>query len=959
MKRSTKRALHRGIHWLAALGLALSIWGGGQPAQAQAPQGLSWQLEMQVRVPQADETAQEAVRQALAERLEGSAAAVTGVGTADAQSEWVQVSAQGEAPEGTALAEVLFADLAGGFDFLGGPAEVELSGWAEQGQRLSLTLEARPAAGYQWTLAGLEESGLRLTAEPYQTSRGSYPGAPAQVHFDLEAAISGEARLRLVYQRPFEVSQAPLARLNVQMGQWMEAVDLSSPLEALPTPEVGENVPPPESVLGSLQATQLPASYSLLALGKTTPVRDQGSCGSCWAFGTVGVMESALMVQKGAAATDLSEQFLISCNQDGYGCGGGYWFAHDYHTDELGRQQSSVGAVLEANMPYSASNGSCKVVDAHPYRQSAWFFVGGNWTVTPSQQQIKEAIYRYGPVGASVCVGPAFQNYRGGVFAKNEASSCGGNSWSTNHAVVIVGWNDADNTWLIRNSWGSWWGEQGYMRIQRGISNLGSAANFVVFDPTPVTDTCYAVNVQSSAGGSVQVNPGPNCPSGSGYRQGTVVQMTAAPEYGYEFTGWSGAVTSTDGMTTLVVKANSSVTANFRLIEPPVNDDRAQAIVWAGQSGVQSFHDTRNTLNASTAPDDPRLPRKSAPQGYRSVWYRFTPLGPGTLRLSTLGSEYDTIAAVWAEAAGGGLEPKVVKWNDNAGKKRHSSLSASLKGGQTYWIEVVSKTTTAGVLVVDGQFTPRKASNDTRGSALRITDALAGETHYHASLDVWNATTAASDPLFDGSPLHRSVWFRYKPRQNGTLTVDLAGSDFAGRVGVYTSSPSGLRTAAQAGTRLEDTPLVGGLTYYIEVVSQDPNAPSWLELDLRYVPGAPLSAGEYDLPADGLVTLGGWQPAGREGALNGSLLTSQELYAASGLTFTGSRAEVVYSRLTQGGVVQILVDGRVTALRGQKSSTETDQVVWRTPKLKPGVHTITFVHRSGAMVNVDAVRVLP
>ena len=957
MKRQTLRALHRGIHWLAALGLALSIWGGGQTVQAQAPQGLSWQLEMQVRVPQADETAQEAVRQALAERLEGSAAAVTGV-AADANSEWVQVSVQGEASEGLALGEVLFADLAGDFDFLGGPAEVELSGWVEQGQRLSLTLEARPAAGYQWTLAGLEESGLRLTAEPYQTSRGSYPGAPAQVHFDLEAAVSGEARLRLEYQRSFEANQTPLSRLSVQMGQWMEAVDLSSPLEALPTPEVGETTPPPASVLGSLQATQLPVAYSLLALGKTTPVRDQGACGSCWAFGTVGVMESALMVQQGAAAANLSEQFLISCNQDGYGCGGGYWFAHDYHTDELGRQQSSVGAVLETDMPYAASSGTCKVVDAHPYRQSAWFFLGGNWTVTPSQQQIKEAIYRYGPVGASVCVGPAFQNYSGGVFARNEASSCGGNSWATNHAVVIVGWNDADNTWLIRNSWGSWWGEQGYMRIKRGISNLGSAANFVVFDPTPVGDACYAVNVQAGAGGSVQVNPEPNCPSGSGYRHGTVVQMIAAPQYGYEFTGWSGAVNSTDGMTTLTVKANSSVTANFRLVEPPVNDDRAEAIVWPAHSGVLSFHDTRNAINASTASDDPLLPRKIAPQGFRSVWYRFTPLGPGTLRLSTLGSEYDTIAAVWAEAEGGGLDSKVVKWNDNTGTKRHSSLSASLQGGKTYWIEVVSKTTTAGMLVIDGQFTPRKASNDARGSALRITDAL-GETHYHASLDVWNATTAASDPLFDGSPLHRSVWFRYKPRQNGTLTVDLAGSDFAGRVGVYTSSPSGLRAAAQAGTRLENTALVGGLTYYIEVVSQDPNAPSWLELDVRYMPGTPLGAGEYDLPAAGLVTLGGWQPAGREGALNGSLLTSQELYAASGLTFTGSRAEVVYSRLAQGGVVQILVDGRVTALRGQKSSTETDQVVWRTPKLTPGVHTITFVHRSGAVVNVDAVRVLP
>jgi hypothetical protein len=170
-----------------------------------------------------------------------------------------------------------------------------------------------------------------------------------------------------------------------------------------------------------------------------------------------------------------SEQFLVSCNNDGYSCNGG-WFAHNYHANTLGKLQPVAGSVLEADMPYTISNGSCKVVSNHPNRISSWSYVAG-YTV-PSVDQIKNAIYTYGSVAATVCVGSAFQGYRSGVFATDESAACG--SGKVNHGIVLVGWDDATQSWILRNSWGPSWAEQGYMRIKYGTSNVGFGASYVV-----------------------------------------------------------------------------------------------------------------------------------------------------------------------------------------------------------------------------------------------------------------------------------------------------------------------------------------------------------------------------------------------------------------------------------------------------------------------------------------------
>jgi len=206
-----------------------------------------------------------------------------------------------------------------------------------------------------------------------------------------------------------------------------------------------------------------------------TPVRNQSGCGSCWAFAVMGSMESGI---KRAFGTDvnLSEQWLVSCCGLG-GCSGEWpgnaaemLLANGAQVDDCG----DSGAVLESDFPYMASDGSCSCPYSHPYSISGWSFIGPEWG-TPTRNQLKQAILEHGPITVCVAVNGAFQAYSGGVFnAENTAG--------INHAVVLVGWDDnqgEEGVWFMRNSWGTGWGEGGYMRIAYGNSLIGFNALYL------------------------------------------------------------------------------------------------------------------------------------------------------------------------------------------------------------------------------------------------------------------------------------------------------------------------------------------------------------------------------------------------------------------------------------------------------------------------------------------------
>jgi hypothetical protein len=230
---------------------------------------------------------------------------------------------------------------------------------------------------------------------------------------------------------------------------------------------------------GSPPSGELPAKFDWRAMDGTTAVKAQGSCGSCWAFGTVGALECDILIRDGVEV-DLAEQWLVSCNQSGWGCGGG-GFAHGYHMlkrDHCG----GTGAVLEYDFPYQATNAPCECPYPHAYNLDAWGFLDKSVDI-PDADLIKRAIMEYGPVTVGVYADGAFSSYHGGVFT-------GSNAYDINHLVVLVGWDDnqgPEGVWFLRNSWGTMWGENGYMRIAYGRNAVGWQASWVEYrDPIQI-----------------------------------------------------------------------------------------------------------------------------------------------------------------------------------------------------------------------------------------------------------------------------------------------------------------------------------------------------------------------------------------------------------------------------------------------------------------------------------------
>lgn len=218
----------------------------------------------------------------------------------------------------------------------------------------------------------------------------------------------------------------------------------------------------------------LPSAFTSWDAYAMTPIKNQLSCGSCWAFGAIGAMEAAIRLRT-RWIVDLSEQWLVSCTTAGTCNGGWHTTSFDYlKCNGLQDAYGGTGAVLESAFPYRASDVACQGPYAHPYCLDSWAVVGPQWGMA-TVEQIKQAVYDHGPVATCVYVNSAFQAYWEGVFNACEDKRI-------NHVVVIVGWDDsqgAQGAWKIRNSWGPQWGKSGYMWIEYGCCQIGYATCYV------------------------------------------------------------------------------------------------------------------------------------------------------------------------------------------------------------------------------------------------------------------------------------------------------------------------------------------------------------------------------------------------------------------------------------------------------------------------------------------------
>ncbi|XP_021506128.1 procathepsin L-like [Meriones unguiculatus] len=204
----------------------------------------------------------------------------------------------------------------------------------------------------------------------------------------------------------------------------------------------------------------VPKSVDWRDHGSVAPVKNQGLCGSCWAFSAVGSLVGQ-MFRKTGKLVPLSEQNLVDCSwsQGNHGCDGGLpEFAFQYVKDNGGLDTSM-------SYPYEALNGTCR----YNHENSA-ANVKGFVTLPSSEDTLMKAVASVGPISVGIDTKHnSFQFYRAGVYYEPECSST-----RLDHAVLVVGYGeelDGRKYWLVKNSWGKYWGLNGYIKIAKDRNN--------------------------------------------------------------------------------------------------------------------------------------------------------------------------------------------------------------------------------------------------------------------------------------------------------------------------------------------------------------------------------------------------------------------------------------------------------------------------------------------------------
>jgi C1A family cysteine protease len=222
----------------------------------------------------------------------------------------------------------------------------------------------------------------------------------------------------------------------------------------------------------NLNMIQLPASVDWTTKGVVTPVKNQGQCGSCWAFSTTGSIESRYAIAHGKL-TSLSEQQLVDCSGSygNMGCNGGLMDSAFKYVEASG------GLCSESEYPYTARDGTCKSSSCG----TKYDAITGYQDVTHESEQDLMAAVAQGPVSIAIEADQSsFQFYSGGVLTK----PCG---TRLDHGVLVVGYGEMSGQkyWKVKNSWGASWGEQGYIMLCRECNmNNGQGECGILDEPS-------------------------------------------------------------------------------------------------------------------------------------------------------------------------------------------------------------------------------------------------------------------------------------------------------------------------------------------------------------------------------------------------------------------------------------------------------------------------------------------
>ncbi|CAA6669852.1 unnamed protein product [Spirodela intermedia] len=228
--------------------------------------------------------------------------------------------------------------------------------------------------------------------------------------------------------------------------------------------------PPSSDQYMVMNGENLPESVDWRAKGAVTSVKHQGHCGSCWAFSTIATIEGINQIVTGKLI-DLSEQQLVDCNNKNWGCNGGW-------PETAFAYIRKNGIDTEGRYPYKGTKANCNRNTAKAVSIDGYYF-----TPRYNEGALRKAVASQ-PISVIIrSDSRAFQFYKSGIYN----GPCG---MDLDHAVTVVGYDmDPSNGkayWIVKNSWGQGWGEEGYVRIERNVKSYDGKCGITAYPAYPI-----------------------------------------------------------------------------------------------------------------------------------------------------------------------------------------------------------------------------------------------------------------------------------------------------------------------------------------------------------------------------------------------------------------------------------------------------------------------------------------